>query len=58
MALGESSNGGMHSLLFGLLVLAMLLLLLGATLAVVALYYQRKDRQNVAALEPMENDIR
>jgi uncharacterized membrane protein YqjE len=47
----------MRPLLFGLIVLAMLLLLAGAILAVVALRNQRKDRLKVATLEQLENEI-
>jgi hypothetical protein len=57
MVLGDSSSEGMRPLLFGLIVLAMLLLLAGAILAVVALRNQRKDRLNVATLEQLENEI-
>lgn len=57
MVLGDSSSEGMRPLLFGLIVLAMLLLLVGAILAVVALRNQRKDRLKVATLEQLENEI-
>ncbi|HEX4716663.1 MAG TPA: hypothetical protein VH164_17225 [Ktedonobacteraceae bacterium] len=57
MVLGDSSSEGMRPLLFGLIVLAMLLLLVGAILAVVALRNQRKDRLNVVTLEQLENEI-
>ena len=57
MVLVDSSVGEMRPLLFGLIVLAMLLLLAGAILAVVALRNQRKDRLNVATLEQLENEI-
>jgi Sec-independent protein secretion pathway component TatC len=56
MALGATSGGGMRPLLFILLVLAMLLLLTGAILAVVALRNQRKDRLNGATLEQLEKE--
>lgn len=55
MALG-TIDGGMRPLLLILLVLAMLFLLTGAMLAVVALRNQRKDRLNGATLEQLEKE--
>lgn len=57
MALGAVSGAGMRPLLFILLVLAILLLLAGATLAVIALRNQRKDGQHVATLQQLENEV-
>jgi hypothetical protein len=53
--LGDTS-GGVRPLLLVLLVLAIVLLLTGALLAVVALRNQRKDALHVDALEQLENE--
>jgi flagellar basal body-associated protein FliL len=57
MALGSVSGGRMRPLLFTLLVLAIVLLLAGAMLAIIALRNQRKDGQHVATLQQLENEI-
>lgn len=56
MALGVISDGGMRSLLLVLLVLAIIFLVAGAVLAVVALRNQRKVALDVATLEQLENE--
>lgn len=56
MVLGVVSDGGMRSLLFVLLMLAIVFLVAGAILAVMALRNQRKVAPDVAALEQLENE--
>ena len=56
MVLGVISDGGMRSMLLILLVLAVMLLVAGAVLALVALRNQRKVALDVATLEQLENE--
>lgn len=56
MVLGVVADEGMRSLLFVLLMLAIVFLVAGAILAVMALRNQRKVAPDVAALEQLENE--
>jgi uncharacterized membrane protein HdeD (DUF308 family) len=56
MVLGVISDGGMRSVLLILLVLAVLFLVAGAALAIVALRNQRKVALDVSTLEQLENE--
>lgn len=56
MVLGVISDGGMRSVLLILLVLAVLFLVAGAALAIVALRNQRKVALDVTTLEQLENE--
>ncbi len=57
MVLGAISDGGMRSMLLVLLVLAVVFLVAGAVLAVVALRNQRKVALDVTTLEQLENEV-
>ncbi|HXR65864.1 MAG TPA: hypothetical protein VN729_08070 [Ktedonobacteraceae bacterium] len=56
MVLGVISDGGMRSMLLILLVLAVIFLVAGAALAIVALRNQRKVALDVSTLEQLENE--
>ena len=56
MVLGVISDGGMRSMLLILLVLAVIFLVAGAALAIMALRNQRKVAPDVATLEQLENE--
>lgn len=56
MVLGVISDGGMRSMLFILLILAVIFLVAGAALAIMALRNQRKVAPDVATLEQLENE--
>ena len=56
MVLGVISDGGMRSMLLILLVLAVIFLVAGAALAIVALRNQRKVALDVTPLEQLENE--
>jgi hypothetical protein len=56
LVLGAISDRGMRSVLFILLVLAVVFLVAGAVLALVALRKQRKVGGDVATLEELENE--
>ncbi len=56
MVLGVISDGGMRSMLLILLVLAVVFLVVGAVLAIVALRNQRKVALDVATLEQLESE--
>jgi hypothetical protein len=56
MVLGVISDGGMRSMLLILLVLAVIFLVAGAALAIVALRNQRKVALDVTTLEQLENE--
>lgn len=56
MVRGVISDGGMRSMLLILLLLAIVFLVAGAILAVVALRNQRKVALDVATLEQLENE--
>ncbi len=56
MVLGVISDGGIRSVLLILLVLAVLFLVAGAALAIVALRNQRKVALDVTTLEQLENE--
>lgn len=56
MVLGVITDGGMRSMLLFLLVLAVVLLVAGAALAVVALRNQRRIGLDVSHMEPLENE--
>jgi hypothetical protein len=56
MVLGVVSDGGMRSMLLVLLVLAVVLLVAGAVLAIVALRNQRRVGLDVSTLEQLENE--
>lgn len=56
MVLGVISDEGMRSMLLILLILAVVFLVAGAVLAIVALRNQRKVTLDVATLEQMENE--
>lgn len=57
IALGAVSDGGMRSMLLILLVLAVVFLVIGAVLAVVALRNQRKVAPNAATLEQLDGEV-
>ena len=56
MVLGVISDGGMRSMLLILLILAVIFLVAGAALAIVALRNQRKVALDVTPLEQLENE--
>jgi predicted lipid-binding transport protein (Tim44 family) len=56
MVLGVISDGGMRSMLFILLILAVIFLVAGAALAIMALRSQRKVAPDVATLEQLEDE--
>lgn len=56
MVLGVISDGGMRSMLLVLLVLAVVFLVAGAALAVVALRNQRRISLDVSHMESLENE--
>lgn len=57
IALGAVSDGGMRSMLLILLVLAVVFLVAGAVLAIVALRNQRKVALDVATLEQLDGEV-
>lgn len=57
MVLGVISDEGTRSMLLILLVLAVVFLVAGAVLALVALRNQRKVALDVATLEPLESEV-
>ena len=57
MVLGAASDGGMRSMLLILLVLAVVFLVAGAVLAIVALRNQRKVALDVATLEQLDSEV-
>jgi hypothetical protein len=56
MALGDVSSGITRPLLFALLVLAILLMVAGAIIAVVALRSQRKEASKIITLEQLDDE--